>query len=78
MLLDLVIALGPYICSLQGGDASMEDRGPLGWAPVRLLLPSDAFVFTDSTGGQAVCGPYTTTTKDGLVRVHKQAGTLVL
>jgi hypothetical protein len=58
VLLDLVIALGPYIRSLQGVDASMEeDRGPLGWAPVRLLLPADAFVFTDSTGGQAVHGP---------------------
>ena len=51
----------------------MEDRGPLGLAPVRLLLPSDAFVFTDSTGGQVVYGPYTATTKDGLVRVE-QAG----
>ena len=73
VLLDLVIALGPYIRSLQGRDASMEDRGPLGWAPVRLLLPAEAFVFTDSTGGQAVYGPYTATTKDGLVRVE-QAG----
>ena len=75
VLLDLVIALGPYIRSSQGRDAAMEDslRGPLGCAPVRLLLPADAFVFTDSTGGQAVYGPYTTTTKDGLVRVE-QAG----
>ncbi len=51
----------------------MEDRGPLDWAPVRLLLPGDAFVYTESTGGLAVYGPYTSTKKDGLVRVE-QAG----
>ena len=57
----------------------MEDRGPRGWAPVRLLLPADASVFTDSTGGQAVYGPYTAMTKDGLVRVEhagKHIGTV--
>ena len=73
VLLDLAMALSPYIRSTQAGDAAIVDRGPLGWAPVRLLLPADAFVFTDSTGGQAAYGPYTATTRDGLVRVE-QAG----
>jgi hypothetical protein len=56
VLLDLVIVLCPYIRSShwQGGDVAMEERGPLGWAPVRLPLPAVALVFTVSTGGQAV------------------------
>jgi hypothetical protein len=48
----------------------MVDRGPLGWAPVRRLLPADAFVFTDSIGGQAAYGPCTATTRDGLMHVE--------
>ncbi len=39
-------------------------------APVQLLLPAESFEFTDSTGGQAIYGPYTATTRDGLVRVE--------
>ena len=71
VLLDLVVTLGPYIRSAQRVDAAMVDRGPLGWAPVHLLLPADVFEFTDGTAGQEAHGPYTATTKDGLVRVEK-------
>ena len=71
VLVDLITVLAPYLRSSRGGDDEMVDRGPLGWAPVRLLLPAESFEFTDSTGGQAVYGPYTATTRDGLVRVEK-------
>lgn len=71
VLLDLVTELAPYLCSSQGADVGMEDRGPLGWAPVRLLLPADSFEFLDNTGGQTAYGPFTATTRDGLVRIDR-------
>ena len=71
VLLDLITVLAPYLRSSRGGDVEMVDRGPLGWAPVRLLLPAESFEFIDSTGGEAVYGPYTATTRDGLVRVER-------
>ncbi len=49
----------------------MEDRGPLGWALVLLLLPADSFEFLDNTGGQAAYGPFAIITRDGLVRVDR-------
>ncbi len=67
VMLDLVVALGPYLRTSQEWDAVQADRGPLGWAPVRLHLPAGAFEFTDGTGGQETYGP----TKHGLVRVER-------
>ncbi len=55
-MLDLVVALGPYLRSSQEGGGVQADRGPLGWAPVRLHLPAGAFEFTDGTGGQVTYG----------------------
>jgi hypothetical protein len=72
--------LRPYLRSSQEGGAVVaavqadRDRGPLGWAPVRLHLPAGAFEFTDGTGGQETYGPYTAMTKDGLVRVERAGG----
>ena len=71
VLLDLLTELAPYLRSSPGADVGMEDRGPLGWAPVRLLLPADSFEFLDNTRGQAAYGPFTATTRDGLVRVDR-------
>ncbi len=69
--LRIYVALGPYLRFSREGDAVMLDRGPLDGAPVWLHLPAGAFEFTDGTGGQAAYGPYTATTKDGLVRVER-------
>jgi hypothetical protein len=45
----------------------VRDRGPWGGEPARLLLPADA----DCTEGQTSYGPYTVTTRNGLVRIDK-------
>ncbi len=50
VLLDLLLTVAPYLRSMSV-DQEMEDRGPLTWAPVR-LLPEAAEVFlTDNTAG---------------------------
>jgi hypothetical protein len=59
VMLDLLVALGPYLRSSQeGGDCTGRQR-PLGMGAC--------------AGGQATYGPYIAMTKDGLVRVE-QAG----
>jgi len=52
-------------------DQEMEDRGPLTWAPVRLLPEAAEFFLTDSTAGSIDLGPYRICTRDGLVRVER-------
>ena len=70
VLLDLLLTVAPYLCS-KSVDQEMEDRGPLTWAPVRLLPAAAEFFLTDSTAGSIDLGPYRICTRDGLVRVER-------
>ncbi len=42
VLLDLLLTVAPYVRSMSV-DQEMEDRGPLTWAPVRLLPEQQSF-----------------------------------
>jgi ribonuclease HI len=70
VLLDLLLTVAPYLRSMSV-DQEMEDRGPLTWAPVRLLPEAAEFFLTDSTAGSIDLGPYRICTRDGLVRVER-------
>ena len=70
VLLDLLLAVAPYLRSTSM-DQEMEDRGPLTWAPVRLLPAAAEVLLNDSTAGSTDSGSYRIRTLDGLVLVER-------
>ena len=71
LLLELVLCLAPSMrtAGQSEGNADRKDRGPAMWSPVRLTRERVEFQFRDDTAGVAQVGPFSTSTKDGLVRV---------
>ena len=72
ILHDLVMWLAPHLRTVQTEDvADQEGQGPLMWSPVSLTRSKVDFHYTDHTAGVVEYGPYSVSTKDGLVRIKE-------
>jgi hypothetical protein len=70
ILHDLVMWLALQLRTVQTEDvADQEGQGPLMWSPVSLTRSKVDFHYTDHTAGVVEYGPYSVSTKDGLVRI---------
>ena len=70
LLQDLVMWLAPYLRTAQSEDvADQAGQGPLMWSPVSLTRSKVDFHYADHTTGVAEYGPFSVSTKDGLVRI---------